>query len=182
MNKFLNYFKLTKKYRGIKPFKCTVKGGLNILVGENGSGKSTILQLLATGKKEDYFTYGLTPEGKGTPTAFLDTEKQNPRFQNISYTKNIGYAIASHFSSHGETMLPLVKACQNMSNKVIFIDEPEAGISLSNQKKILRAFKESEKNGCQIIVATHSYVIIKNVKEVFCLDNRKWIPSKDYLK
>ncbi len=40
MNKFIDYFELKKVYRGIDPFKMELRAGLNLIVGENGSGKS----------------------------------------------------------------------------------------------------------------------------------------------
>ena len=65
---------------------------------------------------------------------------------------------------------------------VIFIDEPEAGISLRNQLKVLEAIKTAEENGCQLFVATHSYVLIKNAEKVFNVKTGKWITSKSFLK
>ena len=109
----------------------------------------------------------------------IDTEKDNPRFRQGDYS---GFTLMSHFTSHGETILPLVKACEDFKNEVIFIDEPEAGVSLKNQKQIITAFKKSVKNGCQLLVTTHSYVLISKVKEIFCLNSFQWISSKEYLK
>lgn len=181
MNRFVSYFKLKEKFQDIKPFKCVFKGGLNIIVGENGSGKSTMLKLMAN-KKEKFFQVKLVNSGQQVDTRFLDTETQNPRFAKEYATKNIFFEVMSHFSSHGESILPLVQACRSFKDSVIFVDEPEAGISIKNQFKVLQAFEESEKNGCQLIVTTHSYVIINNAEEVFCLDNFQWIDSKKYLK
>ena len=39
MSKLIYSFELKEKYRKIKPFKCEFKDGINIIVGENGSGK-----------------------------------------------------------------------------------------------------------------------------------------------
>jgi len=185
MNKFLESFKLKVEHRGIKPFICEFRKGLNVLVGENASGKSTILGLM--GKNDPFnkwkgvFSIKLIDTEKNK-FRFLDTEKDNPRLKNIESSKNIGYQLASHFASHGEAMLPLIKTCKYFKNEIIFIDEPEAGISLKNQKAILRALKASVKNGCQVIITTHSYVLIKGVKEVFSLDKKKWVSSQEYLK
>jgi predicted ATPase len=95
---------------------------------------------------------------------------------------NIGYDIACRFASHGEAMLPLILTSKNFKNTILFVDEPEAGISLSNQKKIFNTLQLiSKKNNCQVIVTTHSYVIIKNIEQVFCMVKKKWLSSKDYL-
>jgi predicted ATPase len=120
---------------------------------------------------------------RGTDTRFLDTEKMNPRIKSTCFdSKNLGYEIGSRFTSHGEAMLPLLIASRDFKKLVLIIDEPEAGISLKNQMKILEAFDVALENDCQVIVTTHSYVLIHEVDEVFDLDTRKWTTSRDYLE
>lgn len=177
---YLKSVQLLETYRKIKPFTIKFKDGLNVIVGENGSGKSTLLNLAIDPRnkiiKSDYdkshFEY-----------KFLDTEKSNPRIKtDCAHSKNIGFEIASRFWSHGETMMPLLSAAEDFKNILLLVDEPEAGLSLNNQKLLLTYFNKAIKNNCQIILTTHSYVIIKSVEEVFCMDTKKWISSKTYLK
>jgi predicted ATPase len=116
---------------------------------------------------------------------FLDTEKQNPRVRDLQSTPEgaYGYSLASRFMSHGESMLPLILNLDKENNKLVFIDEPEAGISLSNQQKILKTFLSvAVNNGLQLVVTTHSYLIIKGVDDVFSLNHKKWIPAKEFLE
>jgi len=183
MKKYIDYFQLKSKYETIKPFKCSFKAGLNVIVGENGSGKSTMLRLMSSGKSPGH-AIKLVDKSKQTNFRYFDTEKDNPRLNQIDWAKekNPLFALSSHFMSHGEAILPLIQAIEDFKNEVVFIDEPDAGLSLTNQKKIITSFKRAVKNGCQIILTTHSYVIIKNTKEVFSLDTRKWIPSSEYLE
>ena len=175
---YLKSFKLKVLYRDIQPFSVKFRPGLNVIVGENGSGKSSLLELL------------MGPDGKTCEKnasqvefRFLDTEKPNPRIKsNLEYSKNIGYMIHSRFKSHGQAMGPIIQASEDFKDILLFIDEPEAGLSLSNQKRSLQAFEKAIENNCQILLTTHSYVTIKSVPEVFSMDDKVWLSSKDYLK
>ena len=181
MARFLKSFTLIKEHQGILPFTMEFHDGLNVVVGENGSGKSTLLNLIIT-NHEDFKKFR-TIDFESAQFRFLDTEKHNPRLKHdLSDSKNIGFYAGSHFWSHGETMLPLILATKEFEGEVIFIDEPESGISLTNQKKISYFLQASTHKNCQVIVTTHSYVIIKNVDTVFSMDKKEWIPSKNYLE
>ena len=128
-------------------------------------------------------TFKIKKKSQGLQYRFLDTERDNPRVKgDTAFSKNIGFQLHSHFISHGEAMFPLIKACKEFKDIIIFIDEPESGISLKNQKKILNALRYTVRNGCQVIITTHSYVLIKGAKEVFSLDKKEWITSQEYLK
>lgn len=184
MNKFIDYFELKEEYRNIKPYKLPFQPGLNVIVGENGSGKSTLFQLISP---EDSIFKGykvkLANPGQKVEYRGFDTEKMNPRLRKD--TKDPVLAVLSSWASHGETMLPILEWCKeakNASNMIIFIDEPEAGISLRNQKKLFKAFKIAEKNGNQVIITTHSFVLIKSVEKVFDLDKKEWVSSTNYLE
>jgi len=176
---------LREEYRGFKPQTFEFKPGINLIVGENGAGKSTLLRLIGDHeqrmiKKEVKLT--MDAHINGVETRFFDTEKDNPRMKDLQISNYIGYALHSHFKSHGESLLPIVLNMKEKKDMVIFIDEPEAGISLRNQLKVLEAIKTAEENGCQLFVATHSYVLIKNAEKVFNVKTGKWITSKSFLK
>jgi len=166
---FLKSIKLLTKYRNLKPFSFDFKDGLNVIVGENGIGKSTLLNLIAEHKK-DLVKLSIKP---GTVYQFFDTEKQNPRIKALNEHENslFEFSIASRFVSHGEAMLPIILTAKTFSDTLLMVDEPESGISLMNQVKIINAFKKIvEESNCQVIITTHSYVIIKNVEYVFNMD------------
>jgi len=176
----LKSLKLLKEFRNIKPFSTDFIDGINVVVGENGSGKSSLLGLLTNNSFKEIVKFNYVPN---TTFRFFDTEKENPRLKDLeSMGKNYGFGLASHFASHGEAMLPILQAAKDFKDILLIVDEPEAGLSLSNQKKIFNVFESTIKKNCQVIVTTHSYVIIQSVPEVFNMDCLKWQSSKEYLK
>lgn len=175
----LKSFKLKQEYRGMPVFNLKFKEGLNVIVGDNGSGKSSLLELITMGPNK----LGSISIAPGTEYRFLDTERMNPRIKSsFADSKYIAFDLACRFRSHGESMLPLIMGAKDFKNILLLIDEPDAGISLKAQLKVLKIMEDAVKNGCQVVLTTHSYVIIKSVPEVFCMDTRTWMPSTTYLK
>lgn len=72
----LESFKLVKEFRKISPFSFTFKPDFNVIVGENGSGKSSFLHLITNLEENKDIC-----DAKYKPSDFIffDTEKQNPR-------------------------------------------------------------------------------------------------------
>jgi predicted ATPase len=175
---YLKKFELTKPYREINPFRVEFQDGMNLIVGENGSGKSTVLQLITEGKKSEYSTVDVN----NVQFMYFDTEKHNPRTRNYLPEKGAMFQVASHFWSHGQTLFPILEHIKEISNQLVLIDEPESGISLSNQVKLLEAMDIAIKNSCQIVLATHSYVFIRSAEKVFNISTKRWVKSKTYLK
>ena len=182
MAHFLKKIELLQPFRNIQPFTLKFKDGINIIVGENGSGKSSILYLLTNVSKELEKIRKITTDP--VTYKFLDTEKENPRIKgNLDYSKNFEFTVASRFISHGETMIKLLSASKDFKDNLLIIDEPEAGLSIHNQYKILKIYEDLvNKHNCQCVITTHSYIIIKSVNTIFSMDVKKWIIPKTYLK
>jgi len=164
---------------------------INIIVGEQGTGKSTLLKMLQSSHKDLEIT--LTPETikNGIDTYSFDTEKDNPRNNNLeNYTTpngkskgiGIGNFILSHIRSHGEVIRDIMlEPLKEAKDCIIFLDEPESGLSISNQYKLKNILINAVKNGCQVFVATHCYILIEAFN-VISFDNFKKIEGKKYLK
>lgn len=160
---------------------------VNLFVGDQGTGKSTMLKLLQQNHSDIELKFSFKGE---IESYYFDSEHDNPRTKNPElYTdvqgRNIGIgfgaAAASRFSSHGEileqfTLGPLSKA----KDCVILLDEPETALSIKNQFKFIEEIKTSVKRGCQFFMATHCYPLIEAF-DVISLDHFEQMKGIDYI-
>lgn len=149
-------------------------GTMTVLVGDNGVGKSTIVEALAAG-------FGLNPEG-GTHAAmhqtrptestlvdhlqlvrgagasrrgvFLRAETMHGHF---SYLESIG-AGTLHDKSHGEAFLDFVAARSGVAGLWV-LDEPESALSFSGCLTLIGLLRELIIRGSQVVLSTHSPIL-----------------------
>lgn len=175
----LSKFHLVEKFRNLEPFSIKFQNQLTVIVGENGSGKSSFFSLLTNSIYQKLIKIEHAP---GISYHFFDTEKHNPRIKNgIEYSVNAEFDLVCRFCSHGEALMPILKGMKSFQSKLILVDEPESGISLTNQRELLKTFNAAISNNCQIIISTHSYYLIKNVQNIFNMNSKKWETSKKFL-
>ena len=156
------------------------------IVGENGSGKSTLLEAIANllglnaegGSKNFNFrtmeTHSSLYEELRAVRADLSYRNafffRAESFYNVasevdriamsdSSMLNSYGGVSLHEQSHGESFISLFT--NRLRNRGLYIfDEPEAALSYMNQLRFLVWMKESVAAGSQIIIATHSPVIL----------------------
>lgn len=152
-------------------------------VGENGSGKSTILEALAVAA-------GMNAEGGSTNFRFSTRSSESglhgalrlvrgvrrPRtsfFLRAESFFNVGTEIerlgptilasyggrSLHEQSHGESFLALLRHRFGPDGLYI-LDEPEAALSPSRQIALLRRMHDLVAQGCQFIIATHAPIVM----------------------
>ena len=178
-NKLLS-IKFKTKYRCFKKgATIEFKDNLTLLVGDQGVGKSTILKTLQNFNNHKD-TIAVNTSGEVSTLAF-DTEKDNPRMQPGGIEKDALYRVSVAFASHGETILPLMEHITTEKDRLIMIDEPESGLSIRSQYKLVKFFKKAVKNGCQLLVATHSMAVIGSFEEVFNLEIMEYQSSQDFI-
>lgn len=162
---------------------------VTFFVGENGTGKSTLLEALA-------IAYGFNAEG-GSRCFSFSTFKSHPILcDNIRLSRGVGkptdgyffraesfYNVASnideldsepaaasllkeayggkslHDQSHGESFMSLVLN-RFRGNGLYILDEPEAALSPSRQFTLLAQMNKLVKQNSQFIIATHSPILI----------------------
>jgi len=187
---YIKSIEITQEYRNLQPKIINFKEGLNFIIGDNGKGKTTLLNMLNLNnfnngdlcyKNIRKICLNILPKD-GINIYYFDSEKMNPAtIHDLDLAPDPKYAMLSHFQSHGETLFPIIKSITTAKNSIILLDEPENGISLKNQIILLTALKKSVKNKNQLFIATHSYIFINNSKEVFDIENFNWINSQEYL-
>ncbi|WP_285245086.1 AAA family ATPase [Pseudarthrobacter sp. fls2-241-R2A-127] len=152
-------------------------GPATILVGENGSGKSTVVEAVA-------LAYGLSPEGGSTGARHTTRPTESVLGDHLQLVRNAGATrrgyflraetmhglytyleenprrfapdIPFHDMSHGESFLQL--AADRFSGAGLWVlDEPESALSFSGCLSLLSVLKELlAGGGSQVIMSTHS--------------------------
>ncbi|MBX3219211.1 MAG: AAA family ATPase [Labilithrix sp.] len=151
-------------------------------VGENGSGKSTILEAIAVAS-------GFNAEGGTVNFNFATRRSDSPlhrclrlarthrpktgfflraeSFYNVATEiERLGPEVGEHYGerslheqSHGESFLALVRH-RFGANGLYILDEPEAALSPSRQLSLLVSMHALVEAGSQFIIATHAPIVL----------------------
>jgi len=152
--------------------------GVTFLVGENGTGKSTLVEAIAV-------AFGLSPEGGSTGARLTTRATESPLADDLQLTRGAGSARAGFFlraetmhgfytyleqnpsarnepvfheMSHGESFLSLIS--DRFTRRGFYcLDEPESALSFSSSLAVVGVLNELAESGSQVLCATHSPVI-----------------------
>jgi predicted ATPase len=151
--------------------------GALVLVGENGSGKSTVMELLAV-------TLGLNPEGGSVNTRHR-TRASEPETLGLVVERSPGasrwgyflrdetlhglysYLEANpsdrpeprfHELSHGEAFLQVLGGRARGAGTYL-LDEPDAALSFGGSLALVSVLLDLIDRGAQVVVATHSPIV-----------------------
>ncbi|HET6276513.1 MAG TPA: AAA family ATPase [Candidatus Cybelea sp.] len=154
---------------------------VTFLIGENGSGKSTILEGIA-------LAMGFGPEGGTRNMQFKTADTVSPLHEHLRIRKSFrmprdyyflraesfynvstyadevnylgGYEDKSlHDRSHGESFLTILNHKLRGQGFYLF-DEPEAALSPSRQMTALASIHSLVEDGSQFVIATHSPILM----------------------
>ena len=168
--------------------KIRFDADVTFFVGENGTGKSTLLEAIAV-------AYGFNPEGGSRHFNFATNETHSPLHRHLTLVKkdfpkdgyflraeslynvatNIdeldqqpafqppiieGYGgVSLHRQSHGESFLSIVQ--NRFFGKGLYIlDEPEAALSPMRLLALMTQMDRLVKDESQLIIATHSPILM----------------------
>jgi predicted ATPase len=152
---------------------------VTFFVGENGSGKSTVLEAIAV-------AMGLPAEG-GTRNVARAQQDVSPLHASLRLSKSFRSARASYFlraesafnvisyidslgpggavprsslhqRSHGEAFMELLLGFRDEG--FYLLDEPEAALSPTRQLAALSVIDQRVRRGAQFIIATHSPILL----------------------
>ena len=159
--------------------RLAFESNVTFLAGENGTGKSTLLEGIAV-------AYGYNPEG-GTKNYHFSTYQDVSELEEAirlvkGYRKrNSGYFFRAesffnvatvtklqynddgrlpdyHAQSHGESFLTFLQ--DEAREGVYLMDEPEAALSPQRQLTLMRHIYYMAMEGSQLIIATHSPILL----------------------
>lgn len=151
------------------------------IVGENGTGKSTILEAIA-------IAYGFNPEGGSKNFNFSTNNTHSELWENLKLVKGVrkpedGFflraesfynvatnideidaigsygGISLHSQSHGESFLSVIMN-RFKGNGLYILDEPEAALSPYRQMSLISRIHDLVQNNSQFIIATHSPIVM----------------------
>lgn len=192
---------------------------VTFLVGENGSGKSTLLEAIAVlvgfnpeggGRNFTFETFGSHSElWKYLDTVksilpedgyFLRAESLYNLASNIDnldegrrWLINSYGGVSLHNQSHGESFLSLVKN-RLLGNGLYIFDEPEAALSPMRILTLIAEIDRLVKCNSQIIIATHSPILLaypnaeiielsdKGIKKVNYTETEHYLITKQFIE
>jgi predicted ATPase len=153
--------------------------GVTFLVGENGSGKSTIVEAVA-------MAFGLSPEGGSTHSRHSTRPTESPLGRSLRVQRGLGasrwgfflraetmhgwYSYIEqnpntrnpdprfHELSHGESFLALLET-RFEGGGLYCLDEPEAALSFSSTLALIAVLQRVVATKGQVLCATHSPVL-----------------------
>ncbi len=153
---------------------------VSIFTGENGTGKSTLLEAIA-------IAFGFNPEGGTKNFNFSTNNSHSNLWENIILSKTdvpldgfflraeTFYNVASyiddinvsssysnkslHKQSHGESFLALVQN-RFKGNGIYILDEPESALSPMRLMTLMLEMDRLVKNNSQFIIVTHSPILL----------------------
>jgi predicted ATPase len=150
---------------------------VTFFVGENGAGKSTVLEAIAV-------SMGLPSEG-GTRNVSREQQETSPLHAHLKIVKSFrkpksAYFLRAeslfnvftyidqlhppkpepslHLRSHGEAFMDVMLDFR--PGGLYLLDEPEAALSPSRQMAALSAIHQLVQQECQFIIATHSPILL----------------------
>jgi predicted ATPase len=160
--------------------------GVNLMVGDQGCGKSSLFQAMRAAGTEDKIGGGKDLREKVTLKCSqcrmysYDFEKDNVRTKSY-FGKNIMFQAGSMFASHGECNLALLNALETAADCLVLMDEPDTALSIRSCNVLAQRFRAVADRNSQVIAAVHSLAVIQQFNEVLSIEHGRWMPSAEFV-
>ncbi|MHC6180010.1 AAA family ATPase [Clostridium sp. JNZ X4-2] len=192
INSFSKYPYCLSVIKNLSTIKLHPK--VTYIVGENGTGKSTILEAIAV-------AYGFNPEGGSKNFNFSTRNTHSDLWKTLKLIKGTRmpkdgfflraesfYNLASniddieaansyggnslHSQSHGESFMSLIMN-RFRGNGLYILDEPEAALSPTRQMVLISRIHDLIEENSQFIISTHSPIVLAYPDSIiYQLDDR----------
>jgi predicted ATPase len=181
----------------LKPWRCFKKDegiefhpGVNLIVGDQGTGKSSLFQAIQVHGMKKPRSWNLPSKdsipaaivAKGIPIFAFDFESDNYRTKSW-FDDDIGFHVASMHRSHGQMVMAMIDAWLRIDKPfLVLVDEPDMALSIRSCHKLVRAFQHVADVGGQVVATAHSPIVIAGFPEVYSLEHRRWMPSHEFIE
>lgn len=172
-----------------KGFKVSFDDSIVILVGDNGCGKSTILDALRdhfsikdeTGLKRSYtYMTKVDTDFTSKDVIYTDFHADNVKFVN-SFRGDYSIQSQQMSLSTGQGNLLLLDKINGAIDKLIIMDEVGMSKSIKHQIMTANLMAQLVNRGNQIVCSTHSAEIMKladkKMATLFCPENKEYYTS-----
>jgi predicted ATPase len=152
--------------------------GLNLLVGDQGTGKSSVVTLFKWAiSNHPELKRVADIEADSIEVWVFDFEKDNPRA--CKYVKS-SLNVTMLFRAHGECVLDILSTMKKGGDKKTFVlDEPDMALSIRSINKVVATFQEIHH---QVIAAVHNPLLIGAFPKVLSVEHKRWMSSEEFIQ
>ena len=182
----------------LKPWRCfsgeeviRFHSGVNLLVGDQGTGKSSLFQAIQLRGMKKPRSWNLPPadtvpvvidyRGEAIPVFAFDFEQDNFRTKPF-FEDDIEFHVGAMRSSHGEMVLAMLNGLELIDKPMmVLLDEPDMALSIQSCRRLVRIFNHVASLGGQVIATAHNPVVILSYEDVYSVEHGEWMSSKEYV-